>query len=72
MVRDAAVHEDVLQAAAAAAHDNGLVVRGLTFSPIKGPEGNIEFWMWAAFDGEPTDATPESVVAQAHTVLGGS
>ncbi|MBQ1394726.1 MAG: TlyA family RNA methyltransferase, partial [Lachnospiraceae bacterium] len=26
--------------------DNGLVTRGLTFSPIKGPEGNIEYLLW--------------------------
>ena len=71
VVRDAAVHEDVLRGAVDAAHEGGLVIRGLTYSPIKGPEGNIEFWMWAARRGEPTDATAESVVAAAHSELGG-
>ena len=49
----------------------GLVVRGLTFSPIKGPEGNIEFWMWAARTGAPTAASPEDIVRAAHLKLGG-
>ena len=71
VVRDAVVHEDVLHAAVDAAHQGGLVVRGLTYSPIKGPEGNIEFWMWAARTGVATDVGVESVVASAHTMLGG-
>ena len=71
VVRDPKVHEDVLNAAVEAARDGGLVVRGLTYSPIKGPEGNIEFWMWAARAGEPTDVTAEQVVASAHEKLRG-
>jgi 23S rRNA (cytidine1920-2'-O)/16S rRNA (cytidine1409-2'-O)-methyltransferase len=72
VVRDAAVHGDVLRAAIEAALDAGFVVRGLTFSPIKGPEGNIEFWLWASRGGDATSATPAEVVAEAHAVLGGS
>jgi 23S rRNA (cytidine1920-2'-O)/16S rRNA (cytidine1409-2'-O)-methyltransferase len=71
VVRDAEVHEDVLRAAVEAAGEHGLVVRGLSFSPITGPEGNIEFWLWAARSGEPTESTVESVVAAAHASLGG-
>ena len=71
VVRDPLVHELVLGGAVDAVRAAGLVVRGLTFSPIKGPEGNIEFWMWATRTGEPTNATAESVVADAHTTLGG-
>ncbi len=71
VVRDASAHVEVLTAAVDAVTDAGFVVRGLTFSPIKGPEGNIEFWMWAARLGEPAGETPESVVAEAHTTLGG-
>lgn len=71
VVRDPKVHADVLGAAAEAVREAGLVVRGLTCSPIKGPEGNIEFWMWAARSGEPTDVSAERVVASAHEMLGG-
>jgi 23S rRNA (cytidine1920-2'-O)/16S rRNA (cytidine1409-2'-O)-methyltransferase len=71
VVKDPVVHEEVLRAAVDVAQQGGLTVRGLTYSPIKGPEGNIEFWMWAARGGEPTTDTPESIVAEAHEKLGG-
>ena len=72
VVKDAGVHAEVLEAAARAATEAGFVVRGLTFSPIKGPEGNIEFWLWAAREGEPTPRTAKDVVDEAHATLGGS
>jgi 23S rRNA (cytidine1920-2'-O)/16S rRNA (cytidine1409-2'-O)-methyltransferase len=71
VVRDPAVHEDVLRQAWQAAEDQGLVVRGLGFSPITGPEGNIEFWIWAARTGSMVERTPAEVVADAHDTLGG-
>jgi len=71
VVKDPEVHVDVLEAAVATAQNGGLVVRGLTFSPIKGPEGNIEFWMWAARDGSPTELTARDVALAAHKELGG-
>lgn len=69
VVRDPSVHEDVLRAAVDAVRAHGLVVRGLTWSPLKGPEGNIEFWLWAAGGGEPALADPADVVAGAHAEL---
>ncbi|HHY47500.1 MAG TPA: TlyA family RNA methyltransferase, partial [Firmicutes bacterium] len=45
VVRDPAVHEQVIKEVIMAARDAGLTVRGLTFSPIKGPMGNIEFFL---------------------------
>ena len=72
VVKDPLVHVDVLASAEEAACALGLTVRGLTFSPITGPEGNIEFWMFAARDGQPTSDTPEAVVARAHEQLGGA
>ncbi|NTU71107.1 MAG: TlyA family RNA methyltransferase [Coriobacteriia bacterium] len=71
VVKDAGVHQDVLEAAVATAREGGLVVRDLTYSPIKGPEGNIEFWMWAARSGDPAGSSAESVVQAAHDELGG-
>ncbi len=71
VVKDPIVHEDVVRSAVAAAHDNGLVVRGLAFSPITGPNGNIEFWLWASRVGEETDFDPAALVAAAHEALGG-
>ena len=43
VVRDAAVHEEVLNGFLTLAAESELTVRNLTFSPVKGPEGNIEF-----------------------------
>ena len=71
VVRDPLLHEEVLEASASACTEAGLVVRGLTFSPIKGPEGNIEFWMWAARHGAPAEECASSVVEMAHAKLGG-
>ena len=41
VVRDAAVHEEVLQNFISLAKSLGFTIRNLTFSPVKGPEGNI-------------------------------
>lgn len=43
VVRAAAVHEDVLAGTASFAGSLGFSVRALDFSPITGPQGNIEF-----------------------------
>ena len=47
VVRDAALHGRVCDEVAAWLGGEGWTVRGLTESPIKGPEGNIEFLIWA-------------------------
>ncbi|MCL4079134.1 TlyA family RNA methyltransferase [Coriobacteriia bacterium Es71-Z0120] len=70
VVRDPDLHREVLERVVAAVTETGWVVRGVTFSPLKGPEGNVEFWVWAAADGEPTDVRPTDVVAEAHRRLG--
>jgi len=71
VVRDAAMHTEVLTLLVQLAEKNGLVVRGLTFSPITGPKGNIEFLLWCSRSGVATDVRPETVVTRAHEVLGG-
>lgn len=43
VVRERAVHERVLEGICAFIPSLGWKVRGLSFSPIRGPEGNIEF-----------------------------
>ncbi len=43
VVRDSAVHKEVIINVMEYANQNGFFVKELTFSPIKGPEGNIEF-----------------------------
>jgi 23S rRNA (cytidine1920-2'-O)/16S rRNA (cytidine1409-2'-O)-methyltransferase len=71
VVRDPDVHADVLKSVLGALVRSGLAVRGMTWSPIKGPEGNIEFWAWAATRGETSPVDPDAIVAAAHEQLGG-
>lgn len=46
VVRDAKVHSQVIEKIADYAGMIGFAVKGLTFSPIKGPEGNIEYLVY--------------------------
>lgn len=46
VVRDRAVHIEVVRRIVDYADMVGFSVKGLTYSPIKGPEGNIEYLMW--------------------------
>jgi 23S rRNA (cytidine1920-2'-O)/16S rRNA (cytidine1409-2'-O)-methyltransferase len=71
VVRDTSVHEDVLRAACDTAEDLGWAVRGTTFSRLRGPKGNIEFWVWLSREGDVTTDTPADVVRRAHAALGG-
>lgn len=43
VVRDPAVHEAVITQVIDAARNQGFAVLGLSWSPVKGPEGNIEY-----------------------------
>jgi 23S rRNA (cytidine1920-2'-O)/16S rRNA (cytidine1409-2'-O)-methyltransferase len=71
VVRDESVHVDVLRALEGEAAAAGWVVQGLTWSPIKGPEGNIEFWVRLARHGEPAVPDIEALVRAAHDELNG-
>ena len=70
VVRDAAVHTDVLDSVERDAGDAGFVVRGMTWSPITGPEGNIEFWIRLSRNGEPASVDHAELVRAAHESLG--
>lgn len=73
VVRDAAVHEDVLRSIVEFAPTFGWQVQALDFSPITGPEGNIEFLAKitkATAQEEP--CTPEMIrdlVSRAHECM---
>ncbi len=43
VVRSPQTHREVLRSTALAAHELGFILKGITYSPIKGPKGNIEF-----------------------------
>ena len=46
VVRDPKVHEEVIGDIIRFSIDNGLFVKAIDFSPIKGPEGNIEYLLY--------------------------
>lgn len=69
VVREPEIHLDVLNAFIENAHEAGFHVYNLTFSPIKGPEGNIEFLGYIGKDGEDADVDTAALVAEAHGAL---
>ena len=62
VVRDAKVHEEVINNVIAFAKEEGFGIAGLDFSPNKGPEGNIEYLLHLTL-GED-DAVSGEYVAQ--------
>lgn len=69
VVREPEIHLDVLNAFVENAHEAGFHVYNLTFSPIKGPEGNIEFLGYIGKDGEDADIDTAALVTEAHGAL---
>ena len=70
VVRDPATHQEVLDSFVSLAHDQGFKILGLTFSPVKGPEGNIEFLGHLSLDQvDGIQPDTAAVVAQAHKTL---
>ena len=70
VVRDETVHRQVVRGILDFAPEIGLSVRGLDFSPIKGPEGNIEY-ICHLKNGvyEPVDMEVDAVVEASHKAL---
>lgn len=69
VVRDPAVHRQVLETFIAEAAAIGFVLQGLTFSPVRGPEGNIEYLAWLGKEGLAIEADCEDVVRRSHEAL---
>lgn len=55
VVREAAIHLEVIQKVMDFADLTGFQILGLTFSPIKGPEGNIEYLIYLQKDERPEE-----------------
>ncbi len=71
VVRDPAVHRQVLDDFVALADSLGFSVLGLTYSPVKGPEGNIEFLGHLSLTGGGIRPDTAGIVSQAHEALRG-
>lgn len=84
IVRDPQVHRDVIEKVLGYALENGLTPKGISFSPVKGTKGNIEYLLYVGNapdeegkEGADTDAIVElfrselipAVVKEAHSDL---
>ena len=77
VVRDLSVHKEVIELVINFAIGLNLFIKGLTFSPVKGPEGNIEYLLYMQkrnekMSGAETDKIIkdiEKVVDEAKTTL---
>ena len=70
VVREPEIHLEVLEHFLDHAAQSGFTVRDITFSPIRGPEGNIEYlgWLSASEQGAQVPNL-EELVRQSHTAL---
>jgi len=74
VVREAAVHREVLMNILSFAHDLGFELKGLTYSPITGGEGNIEFlahWHLSDSNGTEVGKSTEEVEATLQPLVHG-
>ena len=73
VVRDPAVHREVITHVIEWASEHGFGIRGLTYSPVRGPEGNIEYLL--LLDRHPDEQQEdwrqaiEKVVTESHETL---
>ena len=65
VVRDPAVHREVLEHFLGHARGSGFGVLDLTYSPIRGPEGNIEYLGYLRKSDEPDAAVDTAAVVEA-------
>jgi len=70
VVKDPIVHIEVIENIVSASYELGFSVLGLTYSPVKGPEGNIEYLVYLGnFSSDLTVDSDliEKIVTEAHT-----
>ena len=70
VVRDPTVHQEVLEHFLTHARENHFTVLGITYSPIRGPEGNIEYLGYLKKCDEPDGSFDlPTLVAESHSQL---
>ena len=72
VVRDKSVHEEVIEKVISFALETGFSIYNLDYSPIKGPEGNIEYLVYIGRSEEPKKEESvdiHAVVEAAHEQL---
>ena len=69
VVRSKKTHEEVIENVVNFALTLDYKVKGLTFSSIKGPSGNIEYLIWLSTNGDSIDLNISDIVNSAFEVL---
>ena len=72
VVKDINVHIDVLEDLTQFAVDSGFDLLGVDYSPVKGPEGNIEYLMYIKKSDNPSvmfDFSAQELAEESHTSL---
>lgn len=69
VVRDPNIHREIIQKVITEARELGFVVKGLDYSPVKGPEGNIEYLLYLAKEGSETEPEVDKLVQEANERL---
>lgn len=74
VVRDSNVHIEVIEKIINFVSEKGLFVRALSFSPIKGPEGNIEYLLYISkqqgnYSADMLEELINNTVTNAHSSL---
>lgn len=74
VVRDSSAHREVIEMIVEYVRTQSLGILGLDFSPIKGPEGNIEYLIYldksqSGMHEDEVQARVDTVVAQSHKIL---
>lgn len=75
VVREIETHIEVVRNIKEFVLENGFSVLNLDFSPIKGPQGNIEYLIYIKNDGLSRDmlsSSVEEIVERSHSALGGA
>jgi len=67
VVRDPEVHREVIEEVIAFAKEQQFLILGLSYSPIRGPEGNIEYLLYLGKGaGESISPDVWSIVEESH------
>ena len=74
VVREKSTHLEVIESVIAFAKSIGFGILNLEFSPIKGPEGNIEYLLYLQnhpelADEKGVEIDPKTIVEEAHNTL---
>ncbi|MGD1950433.1 MAG: TlyA family RNA methyltransferase [Leptolyngbyaceae cyanobacterium] len=70
VVRDSKDHADAIWQVYVAAQQLGWHAKGLTWSPIRGPAGNIEYLLWLAAEGETMELSEDAIITLTQDAYG--